>query len=192
MIVTDDFKLIRSIQAGDHQAFEILVRRYQRQVANLIYTTMGNSDDVEDIAQEVFIRVYRSLPKFKFDASFFSWIYRITMNLCIDEIRKRKIRRVLSLDYLTEDTIEKNRKDKENPAASDSILKEERQQVVQSALERLTPEHREVLVLREYQDFSYDEIAETLGLKLEAVKSRIFRARREMKDLLKDYFKELT
>ena len=191
-MVTDDFKLIRSIQAGDHKAFEILVRRYQRQVANLVYVTMGNRDDVDDIAQEVFIRVYRSLPKFKFDASFFSWLYRITMNLCIDEIRKRKIRRVLSLDYLTEDTLEKNRKDKENATASDSILKEERQHVVQSALQRLTREHREVLVLREYQDFSYDEIAETLGLKLEAVKSRIFRARREMRNLLNDYFKERT
>ena len=103
MTVTDDFTLIRLIQTGDHQAFELLVRRYQRKVANLIYLTMGNRDGVEDIAQEVFIRVYRSLPKFKFDASFFSWLYRITMNLCIDEIRKRKIRRVLSLDYLTEE-----------------------------------------------------------------------------------------
>jgi RNA polymerase sigma-70 factor (ECF subfamily) len=192
MTVTDDFTLIRSIQAGDHQAFESLVRRYQRQVANLIYLTMGNRDDVDDIAQEVFIRVYRSLPKFKFDASFFSWLYRITRNLCIDEIRKRKIRRVLSLDYLTEDTLEKNRKSKDYTMASDSVLTEEKQQVIESALQRLKPEHREVLVLREYQDLSYDEIAETLGLRLEAVKSRIFRARMELKNLLSDYFKERT
>jgi RNA polymerase sigma factor, sigma-70 family len=192
MTVTDDFTLIRSIQAGDHQAFESLVRRYQRQVANLIYVTMGGRDDVEDIAQEVFIRVYRSLPKFKFDASFFSWLYRITMNLCIDEIRKRKIRRVLSLDYLTEDNLEKNRKSKDYTMASDSVLTEEKRQVIQSALQRLTPEHREVLVLREYQDLSYNEIAETLNLRLEAVKSRIFRARVELKNLLSDYFEERT
>jgi RNA polymerase sigma-70 factor (ECF subfamily) len=192
MKVIDDFTLIRSIQAGDHQAFESLVRRYQRQVANLIYLTMGNRDDVDDIAQEVFIRVYRSLPKFKFNASFFSWLYRITMNLCIDEIRKRKIRRVLSLDYLTEDTLEKSRKSKDYTMVSDSVLTEEKRQVIQSALQRLTPEHREVLVLREYQDLSYNEIAETLGLRLEAVKSRIFRARTEMKNLLNDYFKERT
>jgi RNA polymerase sigma factor, sigma-70 family len=192
MTVTDDFTLIRSIQAGDHQAFESLVRRYQRQVANLIYLTMGNRDDVDDIAQEVFIRVYRSLSKFKFDASFFSWLYRITMNLCIDEIRKRKIRRVLSLDYLTEDNLEKNRKSKDYTMASDSVLTEEKRQVIQSALQRLTPEHREVLVLREYQDLSYNEIAETLGLRLEAVKSRIFRARMELKNLLSDYFEERT
>ena len=192
MTVTDDFALIRSIQAGDHQAFESLVRRYQRQVANLIYLTMGSRDDVDDIAQEVFIRVYRSLSKFKFDASFFSWLYRITKNLCIDEIRKRKIRRVLSLDYLTEDTLEKSRKSKDHSMASDSVLIEEKRQVIQSALLRLTPEHREVLVLREYQDLSYDEIAETLGLRLEAVKSRIFRARIELKNLLSDYFEERT
>jgi RNA polymerase sigma-70 factor, ECF subfamily len=97
--VKDDYTLIQAVQAGDHSAFETLVRRYQRQVANLIYTNMGNQSDVEDIAQEVFIRVYRSLPQFKFNASFFSWIYRITVNLCIDEIRKRKIRRMLSLEF---------------------------------------------------------------------------------------------
>lgn len=188
--MTDDFVLVRASQAGDHQAYESLVRRYQRQVANLIYTTMGNRDDVEDIAQEVFIRAYRSLTRFKFDASFFSWIYRITMNLCIDEIRRRKIRRVLSLDFLTENALEKNRSSKEHLMPSDTVLAEEKRQVVLDALQQLTPEHREVLMLREYQDFSYNEIAETLGLTLEAVKSRIFRARTELKDLLSDYFEE--
>jgi RNA polymerase sigma-70 factor (ECF subfamily) len=192
MTVDDDLTLIRSIQAGNSNAFELLVRRYQRQVANLIYIKMGNRDDVEDIAQEVFIRVHRSLPQFKFNASFFSWIYRITMNLCIDEIRKRKIRRVLSLDFLTEDAIEKNRKSQDIPTPSDSVLSEEKKEMVRSAIRRLSPEHREVLTLREYQDLSYDEIAETLGLTLEAVKSRIFRARSEMKNMLSGYFKERT
>ena len=188
--VIDDFSLIKAIQAGDHNAFESLVRRYQRQVANLIYVTMGNRDDVDDIAQEVFIRVYRSLPRFKFDASFFSWIYRITMNLCIDEIRKRKVRKVLSLDFLTEDALEKSRKSKDHIMPSDLLLTDERREVVQSALQRLKPEHREILVLREYQDLGYSEIAETLDISLEAVKSRIFRARSELKTLLSKYFEE--
>jgi len=190
--VIDDFSLIKAIQAGDHQAFESLVRRYQHQVANLIYVTMGSRDDVDDIAQEVFIRVYRSLSRFKFDASFFSWIYRITMNLCIDEIRKRKIRKVLSLDFLTEDALEKNRQNKDHGMPSDSMLKDERRQVVQSALRRLKPEHRDILVLREYKDLGYSEIAETLDISLEAVKSRIFRARSELKILLSEYFEERT
>ena len=190
--MTDDFALIKAIQAGDHQAFESLVHRYQRQVANLIYVTMGSSDDVDDIAQEVFIRVYRSLPRFKFDASFFSWIYRITMNLCIDEIRKRKIRKVLSLDFLTEDALEKSRKDKDHVMPSDSLLTDEKRQVIQSALQRLKPEHRDILVLREYKDLGYSEIAETLNISLEAVKSRIFRARSELKNLLSEYFEDQT
>jgi RNA polymerase sigma-70 factor (ECF subfamily) len=188
--VIDDFSLIKAFQSGDHQAFESLVHRYQRQVANLIYVTMGNRDDVDDIAQEVFIRVYRSLPRFKFDATFFSWIYRITKNLCIDEIRKRKIRKVLSLDFLTEDALEKSRKSKDHSMPSDSLLIDERRQIVQSALQRLKPEHREILVLREYKDLGYSEIAETLNISLEAVKSRIFRARSELKILLSEYFEE--
>jgi len=190
--VIDDFTLIKAILAGDHKAFESLVHRYQRQVANLIYVTMDNRDDVDDIAQEVFIRVYRSLPRFKFDASFFSWIYRITMNLCIDEIRKRKIRKILSLDFLTEDALEKNRKSKDHLMPSDSILTDERRQVILSALQRLKPEHRDILVLREYKDLGYTEIAETLNISLEAVKSRIFRARSELKILLSGYFEEQT
>lgn len=190
--VKDDFILIRAIQAGDHNAFESLVNRYQRQVANLIYMSMGNRDDVEDIAQEVFIRVYRSLPKFKFNSSFFSWIYRITMNLCIDEIRKRKIRRVLSLDFLTEDALEKSRKSFDIPTPSDSILSEEKKEMVRTAMLHLSREHREILTLREYQDLSYDEIAEILDLTLQAVKSRIFRARSEIRKLLSGYFKERT
>jgi RNA polymerase sigma-70 factor (ECF subfamily) len=189
-LVTDDFKLVRAVQAGDHHAFEELVRRYQRQVANLIYVTMGNADEVDDIAQEVFIRAFRSLPNFKFDASFFSWIYRITMNLCIDEIRKKKIRRVLSLDFLTEDALERSRQDKSEETPSDSVLADEKKRMVSSALQKLSPEHREILVLREYEDYSYNEIAEKLNLSLEAVKSRIFRARTELRELLSKYFKE--
>jgi len=112
------------------------------------------------------------------------------MNLCIDEIRKRKIRKVLSLDFLTEDALETSRKNREHTLPSDEMLLEEKREVIHSALQRLTSEHREVLLLREFQDYSYHEIAETLGLSMEAVKSRIFRARAELKVLLSDYFKE--
>ncbi len=188
--VKDDFTLIKEVQAGNNNSFELLVARYQNQVANLIFMKMGRSEDVEDIAQEVFIRVFRSLPKFKFNSSFFSWIYRITLNLCIDEIRKRKIRRMLSLDFLTEDALEKNKKGNEVINPSDSVLSKERKDMVHRAMNRLSKEHREILLLREYQDLSYDEIAEALGLTLQAVKSRIFRARSEMKNMLGGYFKE--
>jgi len=114
------------------------------------------------------------------------------MNLCIDEIRKRKVRKILSLDFLTEDVLEKNKKSKEHLTPLDTIENEERKLVVQTALQKLTVEHREVLYLREYHDYSYNEIAESLRISIEAVKSRIFRARNELRKLLSSYFEEKT
>jgi RNA polymerase sigma-70 factor (ECF subfamily) len=187
MNVHDDETLVRASLAGNHTAFEQLIKRYERQIANLIYTTMGTSESVDDLSQEVFIRVYRSLKNFKFDASVFSWMYRIAMNLCIDEIRKRKIRKVLSLDFLTEDALEGARKHKDYILPSDAMMQEEKKEMVQRALQQLSQEHREVILLREYQDYSYTEIAETLDIKIEAVKSRIFRARKELKKKLLHY-----
>jgi RNA polymerase sigma-70 factor (ECF subfamily) len=187
MDARDDVVLVQASQRGDHAAFEQLIKRYERQIANLIYMTMGNSDSVDDLSQEVFIRVYRSLKNFKFDASVFSWMYRIAMNLCIDEIRKRKIRRVVSLEFLTEDALERTRKHKHQDLPSDAMMKEEKKKIVQLAIQQLTQEHREVILLRESQDYSYTEIAETLDIKIEAVKSRIFRARKELKKKLERY-----
>ena len=169
---------MEAFKAGDGKAFEELVRRYQRQVANIIYLTLGSREEVQDIAQEVFIRVYRSIEKFEFDASFFSWIYRITVNLCIDELRRRKIKRAFSLDFLTEGALQKEKKSKEEVLASDGILNEEKREIVLDALQKISQEHRQVIVLREYEELTYAEIAEYLGISIQAVKSRIFRAPR--------------
>lgn len=186
----DDFQLVEAFRKGDEKAFEELIRRYQRQVANLIYLTLGNREEVDDLAQEVFIRVYRSLHRFEHGASVFSWIYRITMNLCIDEIRRRKIKRTLSLEFFTDHTLERERQSKESSTAQDDILLQEKKRMVSNALQRLSPLHRQIILLREYEDLTYEEIAKTLRISTQAVKSRIFRAREELRTLLKDYFKE--
>ncbi|MCI0708411.1 MAG: sigma-70 family RNA polymerase sigma factor [Ignavibacteriae bacterium] len=186
----DDLQLVRSFQAGDEKAFETLVRRYQRQVANIIYLTMGDRADIEDLAQEAFLRVYKSLGRFEFDSSFYSWLYRIVVNLCIDEIRRRKIRRALSLDFFTEDRLEKETKSIEPKTGLEDVLGKEKKDTVLMALEKLSQEHKTVLVLREYNDMSYDEIAKVLGITPQAVKSRIFRARTELREFLKEYFHE--
>jgi len=187
----DDFTLVRAFQAGDEKAFEELIRRYQRQVANIIYLTLGGREVVEDLSQEVFIRAYRSLAKFEFDASFYSWLYRIAVNLCIDEIRRRKIKRVFSLHSFSEEQVEeKQQLSGKIQTPSDSLLESERKDVISRALRKLRPSHRSVLILREYEDLTYDEIAKTLRISLQAVKSRIFRAREEMRTLLKEYFRE--
>ncbi len=188
----EDFRLVKAFKAGEGKPFEELVRKYQRQVANIIYLTLGNREEVQDITQEVFVRVYRSIDKFEFDASFFSWIYRITVNLCIDELRRKKIKRALSLDFLAEGTLEKERKSKERILASDGVLDDEKREVILNALQKLSQEHRQVIILREYEELSYAEIASYLGISVQAVKSRIFRAREELRILLKDYFEERT
>ena len=188
--VHDDLQLIRSFQAGDESAFEELVRRYQRQVANIIYLTMGDRADIEDLSQEAFLRVYKSLNRFEFDSSFYSWLYRIVVNLCIDEFRRRKIRRTLSLDFFSEDRLEKEQKSADLNTGLDEVLGNEKKNVVRQALDKLSPDHKTALILREYSDLSYADIADVLKITPQAVKSRIFRARAELRELLKDYFKE--
>lgn len=188
--IVDDYQLVEAFREGDEQAFEELVRRYQRQVANIIYLTLGNRDEVEDLSQEVFIRVYKSLTKFERDASLYSWIYRIAVNLCIDEIRRKKIKRTLSLEFFSEGKLEEEKKNKSQTSAADGVLAKEKRQVILDALQKLSPVHRTVIVLREYEDLTYEQIAKTLHISTQAVKSRIFRAREELRELLKDYFKE--
>jgi RNA polymerase sigma-70 factor (ECF subfamily) len=188
----DDFQLIEAFRQGDEKAFDEIVRRYQRQDANIIYLTMGNREEVDDLSQEVFVRVFRSLGRFEFDSSLYSWIYRIAVNLCIDEIRKKKIRRLIPLDFMTEKKLEGEKKAKSSLTGSDELLLKEKKEMIREALEKLSPLHRTVILLREYQDFSYAEIAKTLRISPQAVKSRIFRAREELRELLKEYFQERT
>jgi len=187
---SDDLVLVRAFREGDEKAFEEIVRRYQRQVASVIYLTMGSRAEVEDLTQEVFMRVYRSIDRVTIETSLFSWIYRIAMNLCIDELRRKKIKRVLSIGPEAGSAADHSELFEEPSRASDELMAEEKKNQVLDALAKLTPAHRAALVLREYEEMSYRQIARSLGITEQAVKSRIFRAREELKELLKDYFKE--
>ncbi len=186
----DDLELVRAFRKGDERAFEELVRRYQRQVANVIYLTLGSRAEVDDLTQEVFLRVYRSLSRVEVTTSLFSWIYRIAVNIAIDELRRRKIKRTLSLDFFSESSLEREKNIEDPTEPSERVLSDERKQKVMEAIKKLTPAHRAALVLREYEGLSYKEIAQTLNITEQAVKSRIFRSREELKKLLGDYFKE--
>lgn len=186
---SDDRTLVESARAGDEKAFEEIVRRYQRQVSNAIYLTLGSRQDVEDLAQEVFVRAYRSLDRVAVGQSLFSWIYRIAVNVAIDELRRRKVRRFLSLEGLGEFSGRENvASEEETPAGR--LLAGERSEQIRLALQRLSPTSRTVLLLREYEGLSYREIADVLHITEQAVKSRIFRARDELRALLQRYFKE--
>ena len=185
----DDWTVVQAVLAGKAGAFQTLVRRYERQVANIIYLSLGNREDVEDLSQEVFLRLYQSLPRLNPQRSLFSWIYRITANLCIDEIRRRKIKRILSLEFL----IDEGRSLAEMGGrvhAPDRILEDqERRHAIVQALQNLPGDHRLTIVLREYEDLSYEEIADALQISVPAVKSRLFRARERLRALLEPHLR---
>ena len=177
----DDWVLVEAIRAGQHGAFRELVRRYERQVAHLIYLALGRQEDMQDLSQEVFLRVFHALPRLKPQRSLFSWIYRIASNVVIDEARRRRIRKVLSLEFLADETGDQVLVDGGQDDPSEQAERSERHEAVRAALQRLSPDHRMVLLLREYEDLTYEEISEILRIGVPAVKSRLFRARHELK-----------
>jgi len=186
----EDDILVRGAKEGDYKSFEALVQKYHRQIVNISYLMMGNREAAEDVTQEVFIKVYNKLSLYSPDTSFFSWLYRMTVNTCIDEIRKRKMQKLISLDFLTEEGVESLEYPRERELPSTEISNDEKKEFVNKALQMLSKEHREVLVLREYVNYGYNEIAETLGISVQAVKSRIFRARAELRTILLKHFKD--
>lgn len=176
-----DHQLVKRTLRGDNQAFEELVHTYQNKVYTLAYRYMGNEDDAYDMSQEAFIKAFRSLRSYKGDASFGTWIYRITTNVCLDELRHRKRRVVpLSLDepLATKDGSELERDVADSSLAVDKIYEQkEFSQHIQLLLDEMKPEHKSVIVLRDVMDLSYEEIAVVLECSIGTVKSRINRAR---------------
>lgn len=186
----EDEQLVESVKRGDLRAFEVLLKKYQKRVWNVAFLMVGNRDLADDITQEVFIKVYKKIDRYSQNTSFYSWLYRMTVNLSIDELRKRKVKKILSLNFLTEDGYEDLRSEQGRVLPSTEIDDDERREIVRKALKMISAEHREVLILREYENYGYNEIAETLGISIQAVKSRIFRARKELRDVIKRYFRD--
>lgn len=180
----DETNLIERCKNGDLEAFGELVSKYEKQVYNIAYRFMGNYDDASDLAQEAFVRAFRAISGFRGDASFKTWMYHIVANVCRDELRRRKRQPVVSLDtpIITDDG-EINREQEDWTLAPERIYEnKEFQETIQQLLNELIPEYRQVLVLREIQGFTYEEIASTLECSLGTVKSRINRARKALRD----------
>jgi RNA polymerase sigma-70 factor (ECF subfamily) len=180
----DETILIQKSQQGDMEAFEQLLLRYEKKVYTIAYKYMGNHEDANDLAQEALIKAYRSIGSFRGDASFGTWIGRITANQCLDELRKRKRIQITSLDDEVE--LEEGSVQKEVAAEADTpeeyTLRQETVQYVQEMLGQLREEYRIVLVLRELEGHSYEDIAQMLSCSLGTVKSRISRARTYLKE----------
>jgi RNA polymerase sigma-70 factor (ECF subfamily) len=178
----DDRQLIADCLAGRREAFGKLVSRYQTRLYNAIIRLVDNPDDAADVVQDAFLNAYQSLGSFKGDAEFFTWLYRIGFNTAIS--LKRKKRAIVSLDAngpvggIDPD----DPSDYIKPGAALERSEEERQ--LQEAMNRLSHEHREVLVLKDIEGLKYEVIAEILGVPIGTIRSRLHRARLELRDLL--------
>ncbi len=179
----DEAELIDRAKKGDTEAFGVLVERYQRRVANVALAVVHNQDDALELAQETFVRAYQNLTKFESRSSFSTWLYRIAANLAIDFWR-REGRHVMLRGEDAENELRRLPSDKGDSfkAASRGELSKR----LSAALEELTPEHRTVILLREVEGLSYDEISETLQCPRGTVMSRLHYARSRLRGLLKD------
>ena len=175
--------LIRKAKQGDMLAFEELILKHEKIVYNLALRMMNHSEDAMDISQEVFLKAYRSLSNFDERSAFSTWIYRITHNTCIDEIRKRKGKQTYSLeeDLESEDGSMQRQVADDGDTPEESLMRKEQKSEILRALDTLSEEHKAAIILRDVKGLSYEEIAEILELSLGTVKSRINRARNQLK-----------
>jgi RNA polymerase sigma-70 factor (ECF subfamily) len=178
----DDSELIASVLGGSESAFAALVHRYQERVFRLLSRYTRDVLECEDLAQEVFLKVFRKLHTFQQDSAFFTWLYRIAVNTASDHLSRRSRRRL----QLVEDETALDQGEPRSAVAdvTQPLLDAELVQVTRKILARLPEKYRTILVLREYEDLSYTEIATVLGINLGTVESRLFRARQRFKDAL--------
>lgn len=187
----DEAALIRAAQSGDRAAFEQLVRSYDQSVLRLAYNLLRSAEDASDIYQETFLRVFRNLHSFRFDCSFHTWLYRIVTNLCLDHLRKRKVRREEPTVVTTPDgpldrmdSVAEERADG-NPQRH--LLSGELKSRIQEVLAQLTPRERMVFEMRHYQGMRLRAIGEVLGTSEEAAKNCLFRATQKMRAALGEW-----
>ena len=181
----EELEAILKVRSGDVNAFEALVLEHQNKVYSLALRMVGNEEDARDMAQEAFIRAFNSLGGFRGESKFSVWLYRLTTNICIDFLRVRSKRPISSLSYETDDGEEGELEIPDERFAPERELdRRELRAAVDRGLAELSPEYRAILVLREINGLSYDEIARCLRLEEGTVKSRLFRARRKLSDYL--------
>lgn len=174
-----DDALIMLFQTGEQEVFRYLVERYREKIRNIIFSIFNDADLVDDIAQEVFIKVYHALPNFRFESSFYTWVYRITVNKCRDELRKKKVKRFFSFH-----SVESSTNIKIENLMTTTFDDENIRGVIDEQLKKLPEKFRMPIILKDIDGLSYDEIAEVLDCEVGTVKSRLSRGRSMLKDLL--------
>ncbi|MCB1227346.1 MAG: sigma-70 family RNA polymerase sigma factor [Verrucomicrobiales bacterium] len=185
----EDLDLVRRCQEGDTRAFDALVTKYRGRVYAMTYHLVHNETEAWDLAQEAFIKAWRALPRFKGDSAFFTWLYRITHNVAYDWLRKKKIQSREEFDDSRTDhqvAAGAETAPRQAPAPDKALRHAELGQRIRAAMDTLSEEHRQVILLREVEGLSYEEIAETAGCSIGTVMSRLFYARKNLQNLLQD------
>ena len=184
-----DEDLIERFQKGDLYAFDLIVKRYKEQLLNFIYRFVGNQEEAEDIVQETFLRVYRKRKAYKRIAKFSTWIYTIAGNLSRTELRRRKRRKLFSVtDMGYEDRDYEISDEGYNPENHvEGVIQEE---IIHAEINNLSPKFREVIILRDVQELSYEEISKIIRVPIGTVKSRVNRGRLKLQSKLKDLMKK--
>ena len=191
---SDDADLVRRCQAGDSSAFNDLVTRYRNKVFTMVYGMVQNEQDAWDLAQEGFLKAWKSIHRFKGQSSFYTWLYRIMTNVTIDSLRRKGIRGETEFDdRIAPANVEPGSRTTPSavPLPHNKIEQQEIRQRIDEAIGKLSPEHRAVIVMKEIQDLQYGEIAEILNCSLGTVMSRLFYARRKLQILLRDVYENL-
>jgi RNA polymerase sigma-70 factor, ECF subfamily len=178
-------ELVRKSRDGDIYAFEELIKSYEKRIFNIAFRMTGNREDASDTAQEACIKIFKSLDKFKENSSFSTWVYRITSNVCIDEIRKRK-NNVIPLIVESQDGDYEMPVEDKSQRPDEIIENKEMSMLIKKCINELIPEHRIIIIFRDIYGYTYEEISETLSISMGTVKSRLNRARNMLRSILKN------
>lgn len=180
-----DELLIRRAQRGDADAFEQLLLEHQKNVYNLCYRMAGDPDDAMDLSQETFLRAWRCLDQYQFASAFSTWLYRLCSNICIDFLRKRRRQQTVPLTFEDADGEEQTYAVPDaQPLPEEQVELKLTHETLAAAMAQLLPEHRAVLQLRVVNEMSYEQIADVLDIQIGTVKSRLSRARNQLKKIL--------
>ena len=193
-------RLVELSVSGDVEAFETLIQSHQKKVYNIALRMTKNPEDAQELAQDALVRAFTSIKKFRGDSSFSTWLYRITINVCTDFLRKRNKAVLISMEQgaAANDNGQAMQIPEETPGPEELAEKAQLKELLRDAMNSLSDEHRQVLILRDMMDLSYKEIADTLNVNEGTVKSRINRARTGLKEIIiqrtelfKDYLVKL-
>lgn len=181
----NEMELVHKAAEGDHFAFEELVLKYQKPVYNLALRMCSNPEDALDLSQEAFIKAWRGLSSYRFDSAFSTWLYRLTSNVCIDFLRKKKKQATVPLTIVNDESEERELTIPDPaPNTEEQVITRIEHEALAEAMAQLEPEYRQALTLRVVNGLSYTEIAELLEIKEGTVKSRIARAREKMRKMM--------